>query len=239
MGDGLGRAPRRAAWRRLLPWVAAPLAALLLATTPWWGARLLAQLSFFHVRSVEFRGVVRAPVPELLARLAVDTLQSVWQPLPPLGARMMAHPLVADAQIQRSLPGTLVVRVQERIPVALVPGSSGVQPVDGDGRPLPLDPVRTPLDLPLAMDADTAVLRLLDALRRDAPALYARVTVATRPAAGEVRLALGTVRVRVRPEVTVARLQDILRVEADLARSRVPVEELDLRFRDQVIARTP
>jgi hypothetical protein len=28
-------------------------------------------------------------------------------------------------------------------------------------------------------------------------------------------------------------------VEADLARGSVPVEELDLRFRDQVIARTP
>jgi cell division protein FtsQ len=52
-------------------------------------------------------------------------------------------------------------------------------------------------------------------------------------------VALGAVRVRALPEVTVARFQDILPVEADLARGSVPVEELDLRFRDQVIARTP
>jgi len=111
--------------------------------------------------------------------------------------------------------------------------------VDGGGRRLPIDPRATPLDLPLALDADTALFRILDALRRDAPGIYARVTVASRPSPREVRLVLGGVRVRALPEVTVARFRDILPVEADLARGNVPVEELDLRFRDQVIARTP
>jgi cell division protein FtsQ len=91
----------------------------------------------------------------------------------------------------------------------------------------------------VALDADTVLLRFLDALRRDAPGLYGRVTVASRPTLRELRVTLGAVRVRALPEVTVARFQDILPVEADLARGSVPVEELDLRFRDQVIARTP
>lgn len=225
--------------RRLLMRGGVVVAAVLVGGMPWWGPRLLSRLAFFHVRSVELRGVVYAPVPELLARLAVDTLQSVWQPLPPLADRLLEHPMVADARVQRVLPGTLVVILQERVPVALVPDTVGVRPVDGAGHRLPLDPRRTAVDLPLAVDGDTAVLRLLDALRRDAPSLYARVTVASRPAAREVQVALGAVRVRALPEVTVARFQDILPVEADLARTRTPVEELDLRFRDQVIARTP
>jgi cell division protein FtsQ len=40
-------------------------------------------------------------------------------------------------------------------------------------------------------------------------------------------------------EVTVARFRDILPVEADLARNHLRAVELDLRFRDQVIARQP
>jgi cell division protein FtsQ len=39
--------------------------------------------------------------------------------------------------------------------------------------------------------------------------------------------------------VTVYRLGDVLPVELDLARRQLQVAELDLRFRDQVIARLP
>jgi cell division protein FtsQ len=215
------------------------LLASLLATTGFWGPRVLAHLAFFHVRVIELRGVVHAPVPELLARLGVDSLQSVWQPLPPLAARVGTHPLVAEAEVRRQLPGTLVVLVRERAPVAWAGDARGVGPVDGDGRRLPIDLRMHPLDLPVAVDADTVLFRLLDALRRDAPGLFARITAVARPAPREVRVSLGPLRVRALPEVTVARFQDILPVEADLARGHVPVEELDLRFRDQVIARTP
>jgi cell division protein FtsQ len=45
--------------------------------------------------------------------------------------------------------------------------------------------------------------------------------------------------VRATPEVTVDRFKDILPVEADLARNRLRAVELDLRFRNQVIARQP
>lgn len=211
----------------------------LVATTGWWGPRVLAPLAFFHVRSIELRGVVYAPVPELLARLGVDSLQSVWQPLPPLAARVRVHPLVAEAEVRRQLPGTLVVTVQERVPVAWAGDSGGIGPVDGTGRRLPLDGRTTPLDLPVAVDADTALLRFLDALRRDAPGLFARVTAVARPTPREFRVSLGALRVRALPEVTVARFQDIFPVESDLARRHVAVAELDLRFRDQVIARTP
>jgi cell division protein FtsQ len=48
-----------------------------------------------------------------------------------------------------------------------------------------------------------------------------------------------TLIIRTSPDVTVARFGDILPVEADLARNHLRAVELDLRFRDQVIARQP
>jgi cell division protein FtsQ len=59
------------------------------------------------------------------------------------------------------------------------------------------------------------------------------------PAVRDVRLVLDRVTLRTRTDVTVARLGDIFPVEADLARRRLRAVELDLRFRDQVIARLP
>jgi cell division protein FtsQ len=48
-----------------------------------------------------------------------------------------------------------------------------------------------------------------------------------------------TVVVRTMPDVTVGRLAELVPVEVDLARRGVRALEIDLRFRDQVIARLP
>jgi cell division protein FtsQ len=86
-------------------------------------------------------------------------------------------------------------------------------------------------------------MHLLEGLRVSEPALFARVERADRvkPPKGpdEFRLKLESVTVRTLPQVTVARFKDILPVEADLTRNRLRVVELDLRFRNQVIARQP
>lgn len=230
-------------WRRLrVLLIAAAVAATVSA--PWWGPRALSHLAFFHVRRVVIEGMRYTPRNEALALLAVDTLASVWQDLPPLGARLAAHPLVADVTVERQLPGTILVRVTEREPVALVRRTDGrLDPVDANGRPLPIDPVKVPMDVPLSASGDSALMTLLDGLRTTEPALYARVERADRVrdkgGADEFRLKLGAVTVRTAPEVTVGRFKDILPVEADLARNRLRAVELDLRFRNQVIARQP
>ncbi|MCA0375958.1 MAG: FtsQ-type POTRA domain-containing protein [Gemmatimonadetes bacterium] len=215
------------------------VAVAVLGGAPWWGPLALSRLDYFHVRRIAFDGTRFARTRDLLPLLAVDTLESVWQPLPPLADRLLTHPLVAAARVERRLPGTLVITVEEREPVALVPQGGRLAPADGDAHILPIDLAAHPLDLPVVATVDTAALRVLDALRRDAPTLYARVTQVSRPNAQELRFALGALVVRTRPEVTVARFRDILLVEADLARQQRRALELDLRFRDQVIARQP
>lgn len=229
----------RSKWLARLRVVLVAVGALAVAGSPWWGPRLLTEFEFFNVRRVEFRGLRYTRPGELMALLDVDTLQSVWQALEPLADRVSTHPLVLSAVVTRHLPSTLLVRVAEREPVALAPDDGTLAPVDGEGMVLPIDPSRMALDLPIAASADTLLLHVLSGLRQDAPDLYGRVTWAARVGPDELQFLLGSVSVRTTADVTVTRFRDILPVEADLARNAVQVEELDLRFRDQVIARQP
>ena len=226
--DG-GRRRRRAA--------ALAGAVLLLVASPGWGRALLRRMDYFRVRNVEIVGVRYLPATEVVSRLAVDTTASVWDDAAPLEARVRKHPQVRDVTVGRRLPGTLVVRVSENLPVALVPAREGFQVVDDRGRTLPVDPSRANVDLPIVAARDTAVLRLLADVRTRAPALFARISEVRRAPRGELLVRLVTVPVRAMADLSAERLAETVPVEEDLARRGAAVAELDLRFRDQVIAR--
>ncbi len=233
------RAPRPA-WLRVLRASLFVVVAGLLVASPWWGPLALSRLDYFHVRRLEFEGLRYTKAAELVAAIRVDTTQSVWQRLPPLAARVASHPMIVEAEVERRLPGTLVIHLVERVPVALASLARGLRPTDVSGHILPIDPARVPLDVPVVSSADSALLHLLDGLRLHAPALYARVAEARRVGPEELQFILSpSLRVRTGGDVTVARFRDILPVEADLARNHLRVVEFDLRFRDQVIARQP
>lgn len=230
-----GRDDRRARrWRRVAL-VSAGIAVV--ATVPWWGPRVLAELSFFRLRRVQVVGARYVAADSIVALLGVDTTRSIWDETDELAARVRKHPQVSDVEIGRRAPGTLVVTITERVPVAFVPTARGLEPLDAAGRVLPIDPSRVHVDLPVVARRDTAVLRLLGELRERSPQLYQRVSAARRAGRGEIVLELGAVNVRAMDDVSVERLGDILPVEADLARRQARAVELDLRYRDQVIAR--
>lgn len=213
--------------------------ALVLLASPWWGRALLQRMDFFRVRRVEIEGARYAAPDEIVSRLRVDTLASIWDDVSPLEARVREHPQVREVRIGRRLPGTLVVWVTENPPVALVNTARGLVVTDAAGDSLPVDPTRIDVDLPVLASRDTLLLRLLGEVRAQEPALFARVSEARRTPRGEVILVLPEHRVLARADVTVRRLADVRPVELDLARRVLRVVELDLRFRDQVIARLP
>jgi len=200
------------------------------------GPRALSHLAFFRVRRVEVDGARYVAPRAVVAQLHIDTAASVWAPLRPLEERVARLPEVRTVEIRRKLPGTLVITIAERVPVALVPTPQGFRAYDEGGLPLPIDPSSAPVDAPILARRDTAVLRLLGELRRSAPELYQRVSEIRRED-DELRLALAGYPVRAMADVTVRRLQDLEPVQEDLARRRLQVAEVDLRFRDQVIAR--
>jgi cell division protein FtsQ len=229
--------PRLAKWRLAL----GGLLVLAILASPLWGPKLLRQFAFFRVRKVEIIGARYTPATEVLARLHVDTMRSVWDPLGPLVQRVQTHPQLERVVVTRKLPGTIVVELTERRPIALIPTADGLRAVDERGRVLPLDPSRTPVDAPVvtATPRDAAVYHLLGAMLREAPRLYARISSITRTGSDEIVLRVADLNVRAMTSVTLARLSDIEPVERDLAQHHLRPIELDLRYRDQVIARLP
>ena len=221
-------------------WRAAAIVAVALAViaAPWWGPSLLSHLSFFRVHDVEVSGYRYVQPADVLARLRLDTTTSVWTDLSELEHRVEMHPQIRSATVDRELPGTLVVRVTENPPIAYVSTPQGLRPVDKDGRFLPIDPSRIAIDLPVLARADTALLHLLASVRSVSPALFGEISDIRRTGGAEIALTLPSAQVRALASISAQRLADIIPVEADLARRKARVTELDLRFRDQVIART-
>jgi len=225
---------------RAIKWRVAAVAAgvLALLAAPWWGPPLLAHLSYFRVRHVEIVGRRYLQPEDVLRRLRIDTTTSIWTDLDELEQRVAMHPEVRTVTIDRDFPGTLVVHVTENPPIAVVPAAGGLRAVDADGRFLPIDPSRIAIDLPVLTKPDTVLLHLLADVRSANPALYGDISDIRRTGGTDIALTLPTANVRALASITARRLADIIPVEADLARRKARVTELDLRFRDQVIART-
>jgi cell division septal protein FtsQ len=200
-------------------------------------SQVIAELSFFKVRAVDVRGLRYLSEDVVVGRLRVDTLQSVWQDLSILRRRVLGHPQIRDVSMTRRLPGTIVVTVIENLPVALLSDARGLQPYAGSGRALPIDPARAALALPVIFTADPRLLAALDRVRREQPAFFARISQASRDSAGDLVLGVDGFRVRAPLGVSADGLTDIFPVEFDLARRGLLIAELDLRYRDQVIAR--
>lgn len=221
-------------------------AAFLLLVSPFWAPLLLRRMDFFRVRHVEVVGARYLLPSDILDRLRVDTLASVWDPTDPLERRVAEHPLVREVQVSRKLPGTLVVRLVEHAPVALVATAGGFRAYDERGTALPIDPTTADVDAPILARPDGDMLRLLGAARTQAPAFYARLSEVRREGVGsggsggaEVLFVLDSIPVRARADITLHRLAEVELVEHDLARRKLRAAELDLRYRDQVIVRLP
>jgi cell division septal protein FtsQ len=154
------------------------------------------------------------------------------------------------------MPGTIVVTIEENQPVALIQSPTGLLPYDSLGHELPIDPARANLDLPIVATNDPVLLKLVGEIRYAEPRMFARIEEVRRTARDEILLTIArspvdsargkddaaqisgeTLRVRVPIGLSVERLADIFPVENDLARRQAHVTELDLRYRDQVIAR--
>lgn len=217
------------------------LGVLAAVVSPWWAPPALGRLDFFRVRRVEVTGARYANPDEIVSRIRIDSTASVWDAVEPLEELARQHPSVREVRITRRLPGTLVVEVTENLPVALVQAAGGLVVVDETGRTLPVDPSAVDVDLPVLRTRDAVSLKLLGEVREALPGLFARIGDMRRPG-GELEIRLSepaALTVRAPSTLSVARLSEIIPVEADLARRKLQPTELDLRFKDQVVVRLP
>jgi cell division protein FtsQ len=210
---------------------------LLAVTSRFWGPLLMRRMDYFRVRRVEFVGAHYVAPRDILAKLHVDTTASVWDPTSVLEARVASHPEIQHVVVHRKLPGTLVIEVTERVPVALVSAPGGFRVYDERGVALPIDPTAVDVDAPVLRERDVTLLRLIARIKRTMPTFYARVSEVRRTGRDEIVLELEKEPVRAMQDVSMERLAEIAPVEEDLARKQVRAAEIDLRFRDQVIVR--
>lgn len=211
----------------------------------------LARVDAFRVHEVRLEGAHFLTYSEALHAASVPPGASIWDDPDPLEERLARHPLVLSARVRRHFPDALVLEVQERTPVALVPTPALVA-VDATGRALPLDPAVHRLDLPLInprrrpLVADSRILpaelrvvaRELGRLSHAEPQFAARVSE-VRWTGGGLAARLGEPRIDVlfRPPLASLRLKEAMRALAD-AQGRWPEREprtVDLRFADQVV----
>lgn len=211
----------------------------------------LARVDAFRVRDLTLEGARFLTVEEVARTAEVPPDASVWDDSAPWEARLRRHPLVRDARIDRDLPETLVVRLEEVEPVALVPTPT-LEPVDASGRLLPLDPARFHLDLPLIRpersgegsrpltpDEVRGLARELGRLREVDPGFVARISQVglTGRDHAEIELTDPRVRLLFRPPLTTRRLREGLRALSDAMGRRGPgaPRSVDLRYDDQVV----
>lgn len=89
---------------------------------------------FFSLENIIFTGNEHIKASDLEALMGVTRGTNLWQlDTGALARRLATNPLVAAASVYRRWPHTLVVRVQERVPVAFLVDQGGFLLIDATG----------------------------------------------------------------------------------------------------------
>ncbi len=205
---------------------------------------LLSELEYFRLTDFELEGERVLTLEEVLQRMDIPEGASFWDDPTAWSNRIGSHPMVRSVRLSMRLPRTLVISLEERVPVAFV-ATPVLEPVDRDGVVLPLDPVARRLDLPLlqGVEPNTAELRVLAAeaarLAGTDPRFTAMLSEMALDDRGDVLGSLGDQAVvfRFRPHLSARRLREGIAVLTDARERRTDVvaDVIDLRYEDQVV----
>ena len=224
---------------------ASGLAAAAVAVLGLWAT---ARLPVFRVDDVEVAGLRYVSANEVRALAGLDGRASIWGLKAEWRRRVESHPMVDSVRVARRLPSTLVFRVVEAEPVALV-ASPLVMAVDGRGSPLPIDPADPVLDLPLVsvLGSDSAaaglavLAREMKHVAQVAPEVFAVISEAhLQDRLVTFHVGDSGLKIRYAPPISHRRLREGI-VAMNDALERFPgvaLTEVDLRFEDQVVVRT-
>ena len=234
-------------------WLIMALVAVILTSSAAGAPRVLRRWDAFNVEHVEVRGTRYLGAYDALVQSGITRSSNVFDDFAPWRTRLLAHPMVLDAKIERHLPNTIRVAITETEPVALA-RTPELMPVDARARALPIDPAAVDLDVPLlsmqsrpnaagvfADDATKHVIEILATLQRRDARLYSWVSEAgimkdgvrlslRSPAGAEALVAARANRLRLR-ELQIA-LAD-LAARGELSR----LERIDARFHDQIVVK--
>jgi cell division protein FtsQ len=259
-GQRLGLRRFRRAFARGARWAAAPAALLLLVGATWEGAVLgtawAARSPRFAVRAVDVAGHSRLSREEIVAAADITPGANLVTLDPrAVVARLEALPLVRHAEVIRTLPGRVTLVIQERQPFALA-NAGALHWIDEEGVDLGIESHAVALGIPMLsglrpddlgargrpapgerIGVGLALERLL---LRGRPSLLGQISEIdlSRPE-GPVLYTVDGIAVRLGNEDWDRRLGRLQGVLAQLATTGEVPTSIDLRFRDQVVLRTP
>jgi cell division protein FtsQ len=194
----------------------------------------------FRVSAIDIVGRANTPEPLLRAALAVKRGDPILGFSPEHARERIEHlSWVKHATVERRLPGTIVVQLQERRPFAIWQNQGKFMLIDRVGQVVTDSNVADFRQLPLVVGpgAPEAAAALLDALT-DRPALAGRVTAAVR--VGERRWNLATksgVTVMLPEGHEVAALDRFIALEHAHKLLERPLQFVDLRLPDRLVLR--
>lgn len=195
----------------------------------------------FTVQEINVTGRDRTPRDQLLAALQVERGSPILA-FDPVAARrrVEALPWVAAAVIERHLPDTVYLGIQERQPLALWQHGGKFSLVDRQGVEIPETDLGRYTQLPLLVgdDAPPHAAALLDLLAAEAE-IAARVKAAVRVGARRWNLVMDSgIEVQLpedQPGAALARLAEAQRNHDILGRD---LAVIDLRLPDRMVVRT-
>ena len=196
---------------------------------------MLRSIDGFRVQRVEVNGVRYLTAGATVEAAGIARGANVFDDPAPWLERLRVHPLVADVRIERRVPGTLVVHIDEAAPVAFA-RTPELRAIGSHGRILPLNPADDGLNLPVltvntrvsgsgrAVDEDTrSILAFLAEVRQAEPGLIDWISEIG-VAGSAVRLVLRTAsdaEVLLPAEPGADRLRELASTLAELAAPRL------------------
>ena len=217
-------------------WIVLALGAVVITTAAASAPHMLRNVDAFDVRRVEVRGTRYMPAELAIAASGIDKHTSVFDDYAPYRARLLKHPMVLDAQIERRLPNTLRLTIKETTPIAFV-RTPDLVPVDARNKLLPIDPAVAALDLPIITRTSPDVIDVLATLKQRDARLYSWISEANNLGNG-VRLELrNPAGAEIMAPKHVVRTDEIEVVIADLAArgELTQIKRIDARFHDQIV----
>jgi cell division protein FtsQ len=214
------------------------------------------------VKRVEVRGTRYLAPHHALEASGITAESNVFDDPAVWRDSLMRHPLVADARISRRPPGTIVIRITEAEPIALV-RTPVLRPVDPRGRVLPVTAGLGDLDIPILGGrtklvgndvTDEKILTVLEGLatiRARQPDLWPWISEVYPGRSRDARLVLRWpegAEILIALPIEPARLDEVRLVIADLATGRndaaqaeanpnelTRLARIDARFNGQVV----
>jgi cell division septal protein FtsQ len=255
---GLHRFRRKLA--RRARWVATCIAIVLLAGATWGGAMLgaawAARSPRFAVTEVDVAGQSRLTRDEIMAAADIAPGANLFTLDPPaVVARLKTLPLIRHAEVIRSVPNRVTLVVEERRPFTVV-NAGRLHWIDEEGVDLGIESRAVALGIPalsglgpddLGAGGQRGVservevgLSLLRLLLRARTSLLGQISeIDLSRAEGPVLYTLDGVEVRLGKDDWDARLGRLQGVLAQLGAEGERPISIDLRFRGQVVLRTP